>query len=278
MSSITSVWRQYFENHHEGLGTTYERFILHQYFENIKKDYSIQNVVEVPSFGMTGISGINSMWWAYHGAKVIVVDQDRKRIDFIKKIWQNVPLRAEFIYQSDYYRPLPFKDDSSDMSWNFASLCFVPKLEFFLKELTRITTKVVFICFPNKFNLFRMFQMMFPNNPDISLYPGNNNLLKIKNIMLKLKWKIADQGYLDVPLWPDIAMKKEELLQKIGLTWLANRLQNQEQYMCILDYFSGKNRSMNKEILRYSFLEHSPLIFKRFWAHHQYLIFIPMEE
>ena len=64
MLLINSIWKKYFNNRNEGLGTTYERFILHRYFESIKNRYSIQSVIEVPSFGMTGISDINSMWWA----------------------------------------------------------------------------------------------------------------------------------------------------------------------------------------------------------------------
>ena len=32
--SILDTWPTYFENMDEGLGTTYERFILHRYFEN----------------------------------------------------------------------------------------------------------------------------------------------------------------------------------------------------------------------------------------------------
>jgi hypothetical protein len=56
---IDNNWKQYFEDFDEGLGTTYERFILHRYFEKIQSTCSIESVLEVPSFGMTGISGIN---------------------------------------------------------------------------------------------------------------------------------------------------------------------------------------------------------------------------
>jgi hypothetical protein len=100
--------------------------------------------------------------------------------------------------------------------------------------------------------------------------------VKIKEIMLKLKWQVEEQGFLDIPPWPDIAMNKEDLLQKIGLKWLAKRLKSKEEnYICILDYFSGKKKDMDKEILRYAFLEDSLSVFQKFWAHHQYLIFTP---
>jgi hypothetical protein len=90
-----------------------------------------------------------------------------------------------------------------------------------------------------------------------------------------LNWRIVDRGFFDIPPWPDIAMKKEDLLKKVGLKRLLNKLNKQdESYLCILDYFSGKNKEMEKDILKYGFLENLPPIISRFWAHHQYFIFI----
>lgn len=276
MVSITRVWQQYFENHHEGLGTTYERFILHQYFERIKKRYSIKSVLEVPSFGMTGISGINSMWWAAKGVHVTITDNDKERINLIKKVWQELSLEANFVYHPNNYESLHFKDHSFDMGWNFAALWFVPNLKEFLKELARVSKKVIFICVPNISNLLHLLRLGFQKNSDKSPHAVNINPVKVKEIMLKLDWQVDERGYLDIPPWPDIAMNKEDLLQKIGLRCLANRLKNKkENYICILDYFSGKKKDMDKDMLKYAFLEHSPRIFQKLWAHHQYLIFTP---
>ena len=121
MTPINSVWQQYFKNRHEGLGTTYERFILHHYFERIKNKYSIKSVLEVPSFGMTGISGINSMWWAAKGVHVTITDNDKERINLIEKVWQELSLEANFVYYPNGSY-LPFENNSFDLSWNFTSL------------------------------------------------------------------------------------------------------------------------------------------------------------
>ena len=86
MLPINSIWKRYFTNHNEGLGTTYERFVLQQYFERIRNKFSIKRVLEAPCFGMTGISGINSMWWAIEGCSVTIADHGRERIDLIKKV------------------------------------------------------------------------------------------------------------------------------------------------------------------------------------------------
>ena len=278
MTFISSSWKQYFKNHHEGLGTTYERFILHRYFETIRNRYSIRSVIETPSFGMTGISGINSLWWAYKGCHVTILDDDKDRIDLIKEVWQEIPLPVDVIFQSYDYTSLPFEDNSFDMGWNFAAIGFVPNLNEFFKELTRISKRVIFICIPNRLNIFYRLRSMYQKKSD-TIHEEHINPAKIKRIMSKLKWKIIEQGFLDVPPWPDIAMNKEDLLQKIGLRQLAKRLKNREGGgICILDYFSGKKKGMEREILKYAILENTQSFFKRYWAHHQYFVFLPMKK
>jgi len=272
---MCSSWRQYFENRHEGLGTTYERFVLHEYFKKILEKYSVQSVLEAPSFGMTGVSGINSMWWAFNDSRITVVDHSLERIDLIKDVWRELSLNADVIYNSNDYRSLAIDNHSFDMGWNFAALWFVSNLYIFLEELTRVCKKVIFICVPNKLNVFHLFRVAFQKNSD-SLVAEKMNLWNIKAIMQKLNWKVEEHGFFDVPPWPDIAMNKEELLEKMGLKKLGNRLEKREgSSICILDFFSGKNPNMEKEMLKYSWLENSPWFIKRFWAHHQYFIFTP---
>ncbi len=278
MLSITSTWRQYFENPHEGLGTTYERFILHRHFKAIKEQYSVGNVVEIPSFGMTGVSGINSMWWALNNVPVTVVDGVTERLELIRKVWSSAKLEADFVYHPNDDATLPFGNESFDMSWNFASLWFISELDPFLGELTRITKKVIFICVPNRLGLGYASRFFLQKDDDSNLFLNNIIPGRIKKIMLNRGWKVSGQGFLDVPPWPDIAMKKEELLQKIGLTGLANRMRTDESDpLCILDYYSGKKANMESEILKYALLENSPWIIKRFWAHHWYAIFSPSQ-
>ncbi len=64
MPFIDVSWPDYFRTRHEGLGTVYERFMLQRIFEQLHRSIGVRSLVEVPSFGMTGISGINSLWWA----------------------------------------------------------------------------------------------------------------------------------------------------------------------------------------------------------------------
>ncbi|MFH1460522.1 MAG: methyltransferase domain-containing protein [Candidatus Omnitrophota bacterium] len=274
MLFIQERWEEYFRYRHEGLGTTYERFILHRYFEKLRQDFDVQNVLEVPSFGMTGISGINSMWWADQGINVSVVDDNLQRLKKIKQVWQEISLQAEFIYHQGYAQ-LPFKNKSFDLSWNFAGLWFVTDLDVFFSELVRVTKKTIFLCVPNTSNIFCA-QRIHAERKDLNLHLDNINPGTIKEIMKKLGWQLKDSGYFDVPPWPDIAMNKEEILKKIGLRKINKEIEIREK-ICILDYFNKKNLNMEKEILKYGFLENSFLLFKKLWAHHRYFIFKPGE-
>jgi len=270
-------WKDYFINSDlgEGFGTTYERFILHQYFARLKNKYNVESVLEAPSYGMTGISGINSMWWAHNDLPVTVTDDNQRRINLIKRVWQEISFVADFVCLPYDNLHLPFSDKSFDMSWNFAALWFVPNLEKFFKELVHVTRKVIFICIPNTLNIFYRLRLALQGNSQ-DLYIDNFNPAKIQKTMLNLNWHQEEHGYFDIPPWPDIAMKKEDLLRKFGLTHLATKMDaNQENSISILDYFSGKNRSMEKQILRYAFLENGPQLLQIFWAHHQYFIFVP---
>lgn len=275
---IHSAWKHYFEHRHEGLGTTYERFLLHHIFEHIAAQYTINSVLEVPSFGMTGVSGINSLWWAARNTHVTLLDNDTERVECIRKVWQELSFEAEIRYHPlETATFLTFDDQSFDMAWNFAALWFVPDLEQFLVELTRVSKKVILLCIPNRLNLFHLIRMRSSEMAN-SVYGDNIHPGKITTIMANLNWKLEKQNYFDIPPWPDIAMNKEDMLQKIGLKRFAGALKQEtnEKPLCILDYFNGNNQNMDKEILKYAFLEKSPRIFVKFWAHHQYLMFGPI--
>lgn len=98
----------------------------------------------------------------------------------------------------------------------------------------------------------------------------------LKKIMGKAGWSCLEQGFFDVPPWPDIAMKKEDLLRKLGFKELAKKLESREgNSICILDYYNGSKKKMAENVLKYDKLENLPNVFKQLWAHHQYFMFIP---
>lgn len=275
--SVMNTWPSYFNNMDEGLGTTYERFILHRYFKQIKEDYKVNTLLEVPSFGMTGVSGINSLWWAQNGVRPTVVDSDQVRIDKALEVWRSIPLEAGFVRCKDF-STLPFETGEFDMSWNFASLWFVADLTAFLSELARVTRKVIFICVPNRNGIgYRLRDWM--NRDDLDgMYRDNIRPGRFIKELKVLNWQLHKSGYLDIPPWPDIAMKKEDMLNAVGLGFLTKPERQkidarQTGRTCIVDYFNGSNPQLEKNILRYSFLEKAPFPVKQLWGHHRYFIF-----
>jgi len=268
--TITNCWEDYFRKPHEGLGTTYERFILHNYFSWLKDGYNIQTVLEAPSFGMTGVSGINSLWWASRGMKVTVVDQSQTRLEEIQKVWKGAGLRAEFIYQPATSAVLPFADGSFDMAWNFAALWHVKAGEEYLAELSRVARKALFVCVPNKQNVCWILR---PHNADE--YELNHiNSDWIISCVEPRGWRLVKTGFFDVPPWPDIAMKKENMLKMVGLGRLAKSMESGKAAgLCILDYFAGRSPAMGIDILKYGFMEQYPNWLKKWWAHHRFLLF-----
>jgi len=272
---ILNHWPEYFESRNEGLGTTYERFILHRHFEILKDEFDVTGVLECPSFGMTGVSGINSMWWAAKGVPVTLMEHDRERLKLIEQVWSEVRLPVK-IHQCDaLYRHLPFQDRSFDLGWNFAALPFLSEARPVLTEMARVVRKAIVICVPNR------------NNPLVAVRIGrsrgrpglffeNARLRELRKIMAELGWVERRLLSFDAPLWPDIAMSKEELLRRVGLTRIADGLAKRPgPPLCILDHFAGRSESMEKNVLRYGFPERLPEGLRRFWAHHQLALFIP---
>lgn len=274
---IVDTWPQYFKNPDEGLGTVYERILLHRFFERLKNRFHIESVLEAPSFGMTGVSGVNSLWWAKNGVSTVVVDDDRDRIELSQKIWRQLGFNADFVF-SDGFVPLPFKDKTFDLSWNFASLWFVPQLKPFLDELNRITKKVIFISVPNYFGVGYQLRLHWPGNRKPALAFEH---IKAKNFVPQLQtlgWTLTEHGYFDIPPWPDFPLKKEVLFDRLKLGFLLKLLKKKgeesKQGMSILDYFSGLRPELDKEVLKFGFLEKAPWPIRPLWAHHQYYIFV----
>ena len=267
--TISNCWEDYFKNPSEGLGTTYERFILHNYFSSLKSRYDVHTLLEAPSFGMTGVSGINSLWWATQGTKVTVVDQSRPRIEAIQQVWSGAGQTADFVFQDPATAILPFADNSFDLAWNFAALWHIKDGETYLSELGRVAKKALFLCVPNKQNVCWVLRPH--NSQEYELNHINTDW--ILSCLTPHGWRLVETGYFDVPVWPDIAMKKENMLRMVGLGKLANSMESGEKGgLCILDYFNGRSPAMGKDIMKYGLLEGSPDWLKKRWAHHRFLV------
>lgn len=142
------VWKKYLTDWNEGLGVVYERFVLNDYLDHLINTHRIQTVLEAPLYGMAGVSGINSVRLAERGCQVTLVGNHRERIEGVRKIWDRLNLPVNFVRQPDF-RQLPFADNSFDLSWEWAGLWYLPDAEQLLRELVRVSRKLVFVAMPN---------------------------------------------------------------------------------------------------------------------------------
>ena len=62
MTTIISNWRQYFTDYDEGLGTTYERFILHQYFDEIMYEVTLDLLQAIETNELSSISQASQVY------------------------------------------------------------------------------------------------------------------------------------------------------------------------------------------------------------------------
>ena len=272
---ILKNWKNYFEYENEGLGSSYERVVLNRKLKTICKYFSVKNVLEIPAFGFTGISGINSVQLAKNRISVYLVDHEKERLDMINSIWKKLNLNFQGKYLSNY-NSLPFEDNQFDLSWNFSALWFVENLEIFLTELARITSKVIFINVPNRAGIGFLSQKLLGKNELKTLLKEENIFPKnIKRSMRKLNWQLIDSDFIDCPPWPDIGMSKENFLKIFGLDWLIKK-NKENKSISIMNYYNGIEPDFVQRMMKYYWFEKSvPDFVKRFWAHHRYFLFIP---
>ena len=274
---ILKNWKRYFTNNDEGLGSSYERIVLNNKLKSICKHFNISSVLEAPSFGFTGLSGINSMGLAKDGKMITIVDNDKERIELIEKVWKEMELSLTIEYTKKI-NSLPFEDNSFDLSWNFSALWFVDDLSEFFKELTRVTSQAILLSVPNRSGMGYISQKILGYKElkkqlkEENILPGN-----IKKEMRKNGWMLIDNNYIDCPPWPDIGMPKEKFLKIFGLSWLIKKKEHIP--MTIMDYYSGKDPDFPERMMSHSWFEKkAPKLLKAFWAHHKYFLFIPVKQ
>src|SRR4030042_5465802 len=78
--SAPPPWKRWMTDYNEGLGLVYERFVLNDLLERLRLRYGVASVLEVPLYGMAGVSGINSVALAQAGCAVTLVDVDGERL------------------------------------------------------------------------------------------------------------------------------------------------------------------------------------------------------
>lgn len=280
---IINNWRKYYPEADEGWGSSYERIVLNKLLLRLATQSKYENALEAPCFGFTGITGINLVALAKTGCKVMLEDHDKERAALIRKTWHDLHLPVQ-VRVNPGYRSLDYPDKSVDFGFNFSALWFVEDLGAFCSEFCRVIKKEILICVPNRDGLGFKGQLKgyrAEKYPD--LHPKHIDRQSITWFMRKEGWELVKHGYIDCPPWPDIGMSKEDFMAaKLGLDLAkASEKSNQSnqkasESFSIIPYYQGEDPDFARKMLHlHSFELLAPKCFKRFWAHHYYLLFRP---
>jgi SAM-dependent methyltransferase len=262
----------------EGLGTVYERFMLNRLFDKLLDSYSIREVLEVPFYGMTGLTGINSVHFANRGCRVTLVDTKRERIAEAGEMWSVLGSEKNCqIHCCPDLSNLPFSDGQFELAWNFAALWHTDAPRALLSEMARVSSNLILIVVPNKKQvgyLLRKYVLDrdFFNKVDES-WAG---LDRVQSVLSSLHLSLVERGVVDVPPWPDTCMPVGEILAKFRPGKSGPNLKSGKRWNWdIVQYYLGADERLKERVEKLSFIENMPmpLQLKRLWAHHEYVLF-----
>jgi hypothetical protein len=283
-STEEPTWKRYLTDYNEGLGLVYERFVLNEFLLELKEAYGMETVLEAPLFGMAGVSGINSVALAQAGADVTLVDDHPERLAAVERIWGELDLTARFMDHGDW-RQLPFADGAFDLAWNWAALWHLspdpaaeaPKPAALLRELARVSKRVVFVAMPNRVQVGYLLRKYLLERDFVNYVDeGWADIGRVRRVLEEAGVRIVRQGVLDVPPWPDTVMPASEVLKRLGIK--SKRLEGQfsgdSWEWSTMAYYLGQQPELHERVMRYAWLDRAPLPWraKAIWAHHRYVV------
>jgi len=262
----------------EGLGTVYERFRLNYIFERLMKVHKIKNVLEYPIYGMTGVDGINSVYFAQKNVNVELVDCDLQRLEKVKSYWQILALQNKLVthlQNKNEMDKLALPDNSFDFVWNFAALWFYHDADKIINKMIDLSANLVMISVNNPVQIgyplrkYLLDKEFFTENDIDTRWVQMN---RIKSIIRTRGLEIIEEGVFDTPPWPDTCLPLDELKRKLGMK--VEESQKSDWVWSMLAWYAGKDPELEEKVRKFMFIEDSPLpqFFKQFWSHHRYII------
>ncbi|MBI5410247.1 MAG: class I SAM-dependent methyltransferase [Nitrospirae bacterium] len=269
----------------EGLGTVYERFMLNDYFERLMNSHDIKNILEVPFYGMTGLTGINSVYFAGKGCSIVLVDTKKENVSEAEKLLGELPIKGKYdVLLHEELSKLPFGDDSFDLVWNFAAIWHVKDADLLLKEMARVSSNLLLIFIPNKKQIgYTLRKYLIDRKFFDTVDESWINLDRITAHLKKQGMKIVEEGLIDIPFWPDTAIPVKNIFKRnIKKSTESDDNKSTETKKIfdgfwnwdIMSYYMGNNPRLKDKMEKLSFLEKMPLPkkVKTFWAHHLYIL------
>lgn len=270
------TWKKYLTDYNEGLGLVYERFVLNDFLLALKGRYGFANVLEAPLFGMAGVSGINSVALARIRTPVTLVDDNQERLAGVARIWDELGLPVDLVHATDW-SALPFADNTFEFAWNWAAIWHLPDPAALLRELVRVSNKLVFVAVTNPVQVgYQVRKHIVEPEFVREIDERWTDIRRIRIHLEALDVKIIEQGVLDTPPWPDTVMPAAQLLQKIGIRSrkLDSKFTGEGWRWSTMDYYLGRDPSLHPRVMKYAWIERLriPWRVKQVWSHHRWVL------
>ncbi|MCP4166615.1 MAG: class I SAM-dependent methyltransferase [Chloroflexi bacterium] len=272
------IWEPYLSNYDEGLGLVYERFVLNDFLDDLRRHAQIRTCLEAPIYGMAGVTGINSVPLAQGGCDVTLVDDTSDRMNPIQRIWHELNLPANMLTISPgQWGAIPLPDRSFDLVWNWAALWYLPDAEALLHELARLSRHLVFVAMPNNLQIGYWMRKLII---DREFFPTVDerwvDIGLVRKTLEKAGVTIIASGVLDVPPWPDTVMPANEVLKRLGIRSkkLEDQFTGDSWSWSTMAYYLGEQPDLRDQVIKYAWLDHArlPWQVKAVWAHHRWLL------
>jgi hypothetical protein len=252
----------------EGLGTKYERMMVDGLLRRIAGHYQITSALESPADGITGIPGANSLALAGHLSRPMsLTNPSLLLLREADATWQGKGLGGSVrIFQSGV-TALPFADRSHELSWSFCMLEKMADPVAYLKELSRVSSKIVLMVTINNNNLGNALHRWYHAVRKTPWDHGNIGMTETSRMVEAFSQaglEVLETGAVDVPPsmdTQDMPLKGDidRVVRLFGKKWEWGLHNKGENKSGLLDCFCWLENNL-------------PLWFKRLNAHHIYVI------
>ncbi len=262
-----------------GLGTSYERVAVARLLAALADRYTINKVLEGPTDGITGISGLNSVPLAQRGASVDLVLGDPEEVALAERAWQALGLRDRVVIRAAHGDSLGVEPRSHDFVWNFNSLPQVASADALLDEMCEASSRFVMVFVSNTWNYGFPIHRLHHKVAGEEWSHGNISVMNTRAVASKLAdrgFKVVERMLVDVPWWPDI----DSPIEEVAATFLpflkkfvsgSKRLERYTWTVDTLPYFDDERLGeLLADIEKHFAIENTgfrPL--KIFFAHHR---------
>ncbi|MDQ7029592.1 MAG: class I SAM-dependent methyltransferase [Ardenticatenia bacterium] len=256
-------WRHWMDNYNEGLGLVYERLVLNDYLRMLVGRFGVRHVLEVPLYGMAGVSGINSVALAQRGCVVTLVDWNAERLALVRRVWQELELDSHLtlVHVPDL-TCLPFANRRFDLVWNWAALWHVSDPAGLLREMARVTRRLVFTAMPNRWQPGYLLRKYVLDRPFFARVDERWTAIgRAQRELEAAGLRLVERGVMDIPPWPDTVMPATEVLRRLGLgheRLLRRFREDGGWHWSTMDYYLGHQPDLYTAVERYMFLERAP--------------------